>query len=97
METNQAKEGMTDTAEGIVTQKLTEVETKVDTAIKDVIHEARNEAQGVVDQTMERVKGAWDEQRPKIEQFMAAHPWVVLGGLVLLGYLFSSNRRSEYR
>lgn len=90
-------EGRSDNAEGIVTQKLADVEAKVDTAIKDVIHEARNEAQGVVDQTMDRVKGAWDEQRPKIEQFMTAHPWVVLGGLVLLGYLFSGNRRSGYR
>ncbi len=97
MEADQTREGTPTKAEGVVTDKLADVEAKVDTAIQDVIHEARNEAQEVVDHTMNRVKGAWEAQRPKIEQFMAAHPWAVLGALLLLGYLLSSNRRSQYQ
>ena len=53
-------------AQGVVTQNLDSVEAKVDTAIRDAVHEVRSEAEEVVDQTLNRFKGTWEQQRPKI-------------------------------
>jgi hypothetical protein len=82
-------------AQGVVTHNLDSMESKVDTAIKDAVHEVRSEAEQVVDHTLNRFKGTWEQQRPKIEEFMALHPWMVLGGLVLLGYFFAGSRRTR--
>ncbi len=84
-------------AQGVVTQNLDSVEAKVDTAIRDAVHEVRSEAEEVVDQTLNRFKGTWEQQRPKIEEFMASHPWMVLGGLLLLGYFFAGTKRALQR
>src|SRR4051794_4528416 len=82
-------------AQGAVTHNLDAVEETVDTAIADAVHEARSGAQQVVDQTLNRVRGKWEEQRPKIEDYMAAHPWMVLAGLLVVGYLLAGIQRSR--
>jgi hypothetical protein len=84
-------------AQDVLTQNLNSVEAKVDTVLKDAIHEVRSEAEDVVDQTLNRFKGTWEQQRPKIEDFMASHPWMVLGGLLLLGYFFAGTQRARQR
>jgi ElaB/YqjD/DUF883 family membrane-anchored ribosome-binding protein len=84
------------TAKDVMNQNLDRVESGVDTAIdstKEAVHELRNEAEEVVDRTLNRVKGAWEGRRPSVEQYMDSHPWVVIGGLLLLAYLFSRAQR----
>jgi hypothetical protein len=91
------EEDLVGAAQGAVTQNLDAVESKVDTVIADAVHEVRSEAEQVVDQTLTRFKGTWEQQRPKIEEFMATHPWMVLGGLLLLGYFFAGTQRLRQR
>jgi hypothetical protein len=91
------EEDIVGAAQGLVTQNLEAVEVGVDTAIEDVVHEVRHEAQEAVDYALNRVKGTWEQQRPKIEEYMASHPWIVLGGLLLIGYLFSGAQRYRQR
>ena len=98
MERQSKGEGnMVGAAQDVVTQNLDSVEARVDTVIKDAIHEVRSEAEEVVDNTLNRFKGTWEQQRPKIEDFMASHPWMVLGGLLLLGYFFAGTQRARQR
>ena len=78
-------------------QNLDAVETGIDSAIdgaKQVVHEFRGKAQEIADAMLDRVNRSWEEQRPRMEAYMNAHPWLVLGGLVLLAYLFSGNQRT---
>ena len=79
---------------GVVDQQLDTLETNVDTALENTVHELRHQTQKVGDQILNRWKQYWDEQSPKIEAYIASHPWQVLGGLVILGYLFSSTQRT---
>ena len=83
-------------AHGVVSRNLDVVESDVDSAIdstKQIVHELRGKAQKVADAWLDRVNQSWEEQRPRIERYMDAHPWIVLGGLLLLAYLFSGNER----
>jgi hypothetical protein len=85
-------------AHGVVSHNLDAVESGVDNAIdgaKEVVHEFRGKAQGLADSVLDRVNMSWQQQRPRIESYMNAHPWVVFGGLILLAYLFSSNQRTH--
>jgi ElaB/YqjD/DUF883 family membrane-anchored ribosome-binding protein len=84
-------------AQGVVAQNLSMVEAGVDTAIQEAVHEVRSEAQQVVDRTLNRVKGTLEQQRPKIEEYMASHPWIVMGTLLLIGYLFAGTQRTRQR
>jgi hypothetical protein len=96
MESHARKEdSLVGAAQGAVTQNLDAVEETVDTAIADAVHEVRSGAQEVVDQTLNRVRGRWEEQRPKVEEYMASHPWMVLGGLLVVGYLLAGIQRSR--
>jgi len=88
------------TAKDVMSHNLDTVEAGVDSAIdgtKEAVHEFRNEAQHVVDQTLNRVKGVWEQQRPRIEGYMDSHPWIVLAGLVFLGFLFSRAQHAKSR
>ena len=92
-----AEDQLVGTAKDVMNQNLDRVETGVDTAIdstKQAVHELRNEAQDVVDRTLNRVKGAWEERRPRVEEYMDSHPWVVIAGLLLVAYLFSRTQQS---
>ena len=86
------------TAKDVMSHNLDTVEAGVDSAIdgtKEAVHELRNEAQQIVDQTLNRVKGVWEQQRPRIEGYMDSHPWLVLAGLVFLGFLFSRAQHAR--
>jgi|SRR5690242_5560566 hypothetical protein len=85
-------------ARGVVNQNLDAVETGVDTAIdgaRDVVHEFRGKVQELADALLDRVNDSWEQQRPRIEAYMHAHPWVVFGGLILLAYLVSGNQHGK--
>jgi hypothetical protein len=82
---------------GVVNANLDVLETGADTAIdgaKQIVHEFRARAQEIADAMLDRVNQSWEEQRPRMEAYMNAHPWLVLGGLVLLAYLLSENQRT---
>ena len=87
-------------SKGVGSQYFDPVEAGVDTPIgstEDVVHELRSNAEKIVDHTMNRVldrlMSSWELQRPRIEEYMASHPWMVLSGLLLLGYLFAGSQR----
>jgi len=92
-----AEDQLVGTAKDVMSQNLDKVEAGVDTAIdstKQAVHALRSEAQEVVDRTLNRVKGAWEGRRPSVEQYMDSHPWVVIGGLLIVAYLFSRAQSS---
>jgi CHASE3 domain sensor protein len=85
-------------AHGVVDHNLEAVESGVDTAIdgaKGIVHEFRGKVQDLADELLDRVNQSWEEQRPRVEAYMNAHPWVVFGGLILLAYLVSGNQRPK--
>lgn len=91
------EENIVGTAQGLVAHNLEAVEAGVDTIIEEVVHEVRSQAQEAVAYALNRVKGTWDQQRPTIEEYMASHPWIVLGSLLLIGYFFSGTQRFRHR
>ena len=93
------REQGTGSARGAVSHNLDAVESGVDTAIdgaKEVVHEFRGKAQELADTMLDRVNRSWQQQLPRIEAYMDAHPWVVFGGLVLLAYVFSGHQRDQH-
>ena len=91
-------EESTGSSRSLVSENLNAVESGVDTAIdgtKDVVREFRGKAQEVTDAMLDRVNRSWQQQRPRIEAYMNAHPWVVFGGLILLAYFLSGNQRAD--
>lgn len=90
-------EDIVGTAQGLVAHNLEAVEAGVDTAIEGVVHGVRSEAEEAVEFALNRVKGTWEHQRPKIEEYMASHPWIVLGSLLVIGYLLSGAQRHRQR
>lgn len=106
MDNVKQSEKLADKLEGaantVVGEGLHTVETAVNTAIdstKEVVHEMRNDAMKAVNQTVSRsvgsVKEYWDEQQPHFERYITSHPWMMLAGLLVLGYLFSGRRQSQ--
>jgi hypothetical protein len=91
-----------ESAQQVVDQELDAVEGGVDNAIdstKDVVHELRNGAEDIIDRAFGRFKELWENQQPKVEEFVASHPWLVLGGFLLVGYLIAGRQgnRAPYR
>lgn len=87
-----------ESARGVVNHNLDTVESGVDTAIdgaKGIVHEFRGKVQELADALLDQVNSSWEEQRPRVEAYMNAHPWVVFGGLILLAYFLSANQRNE--
>lgn len=85
-------------ARGVVTENLDAVESGVDTAIdsaKGAVHEFRGKVQELADAMLDRVNDSWEQQRPRVEAYMHAHPWVVFGGLILLAYFLSGNQQNQ--
>lgn len=89
-------------AKTVADEGLNTVEAAVSTAIdstKEAVHELRNDAMEAVNrtvgQTVDRVKETFDQQRPRVEQYIASHPWIMLGGLLVLAYLFTGRRHSQ--
>ena len=82
----------------LVGQNLDKVEAQIDSTVdsaKEAAHELRGEAQEAADRTLTRLKGAWDRMQEKVEAQMALHPWVVLGSVLVVGYLLSRSQRSR--
>ena len=79
-------------------QKLDTVEDGMDNAIdstKDAVHELRNEAEDIVDRAFGHFTELWQDQQAKVEKFMASHPWLLLGGFLLVGYLIAGPRERK--
>lgn len=101
-----ANDGTSDKLAGasktMTNESLNTVEAAVNSAIdstKEIVHELRNDAMEAVnrtvDQTVGRVKETLEQQRPRLEQYIASHPWIMLGGLLILGYLITGKRHIE--
>jgi hypothetical protein len=82
-------------AHAVVGKTLDALESELDTATESTIHELRSQTQEMADQALNRLTQYVEERISQIEPYMASHPWVVLGGLLLLGYLFSQDSRPE--
>ncbi|HKN88582.1 MAG TPA: hypothetical protein VJV04_17085 [Nitrospiraceae bacterium] len=87
-------------AQDLVSQNLDKVEAQIDSTVdnaKNVVHELRSEAQEVADRTLIRFKGFWGRMQEKAEAQMAERPWVVLGTLLVVGYLLTRSRSRPNR
>ena len=87
-----------ETAQGLVSQNLDKVEAQIDSTVdraKDAVHELRSEAQEIADRTLTRFNGFWGQMQEKADAQMAQHPWIVLGGLLVVGYLLSRSQQSR--
>ena len=98
--TQMMKDKIVGTAQQLVNGELDTVEGGVDNAIdstKDAVHELRNEADDIIDRAFGRFKELWQDQQPKVEKYIASHPWLVLGGFLLVGYLIAGARERSSR
>jgi ElaB/YqjD/DUF883 family membrane-anchored ribosome-binding protein len=87
-----------ESAQQVVDQELDAVEGGVDNAIdstKDAVHELRNEAEDIIDRAFGRFKELWQDQQPKVEKYIASHPWLALGAFLLVGYLIAGRQRNR--
>lgn len=101
MDNDRTSDKLAGAAKTVADEGMNTVETAVNTAIdstKDAVHELRNDAMEAVNQTVDQtvgsVKETLEQQRPRFEQYIAAHPWIMLGGLVILWYLLSGRRET---
>jgi hypothetical protein len=93
-----AEEKMVEAVQGVVSQNLDTVEARIDSTVdnaKDAVHELRSEAQEAADRTLTRFKGFWERMQEKADAQMALHPWIVLGSLLVVGYLLSRSQQSR--
>src|SRR5688572_16572427 len=98
----QTEDKIVQSAQTVVSDNLNTIEAGVDTALdtamgstKEAVYELRSTPQQVTDQAFNRLTESWENKRPRIEAYMTSHPWLVLGGLFVLGYLFSGSQRSR--
>lgn len=75
----------------VVGETLDTLESELDTATESTVHELRSQTQKIADLALNRLAQYVDEKIPKLEAYMASHPWVVLGGLLLVGYSLSQG------
>ena len=86
---------MVEAAQDLVSQNLDKVEAQIDSTVdnaKNAVHELRSEAQEAVDRTLIRFTEFWERVQKEVEAQMAQRPWVVLGSLLVVGYLLSRSR-----
>jgi ElaB/YqjD/DUF883 family membrane-anchored ribosome-binding protein len=96
--TKNTGEKIAGTAQQVAKQELDTVEEGVDNVIdtsKEAVHELRIEAEDIIDQAFNRFRMFWDQQRPKVESYVASHPWLVLGSFLLIGYFISGRQRGR--
>jgi len=82
-------------AQDLVSQNLDKVEEQIDSTVdnaKNAVHELRSEAQEAVDRTLIRFTEFLERVQKEVEAQMAQRPWVVLGSLLVVGYLLSRPR-----
>lgn len=101
MDNDRTADKLAGAAKTAADEGLNTVEAAVNTAIdstKDAVHELRSEAAEAVTQTVGRtigrVKDSLDQRRPQFEQYIASHPWIMLGGLLIIGYLLTGKQSS---
>jgi len=91
---------MVEAAQDLVSQNLDKVEAQIDSTVdnaKNAVHELRSEAQEAVDRTLIRFTEFWERVQKEVEAQMAQRPWVVLGSLLVVGYLLSRSRSRPNR
>ena len=76
----------------VVGETLDTLESELDTATENSVHELRSQTQKIADLALNRLAQYVDEKIPKLEAYMASRPWVVVGGLLLVGYWFSHSQ-----
>jgi hypothetical protein len=92
------EEKLVEAVQGLVSQNLDNVEAQIDSTVegaKQAVHELRSEAQEAADRTLTRFKGFWEGTQEKLDAQMASHPWIVLGSLLVMGYLLTRPQRSR--
>jgi ElaB/YqjD/DUF883 family membrane-anchored ribosome-binding protein len=99
MDNDRTTDKLAEASKTVSNETLNTVEAAVSSAIdstKDVVHELRNDAMEAVNQTVDQtvgsVKETVEQQRPRFEQYIEEHPWIMLGGLVI-GWYFQARRR----
>ena len=84
-------------AQSAIGQTLDLIESEVGDAIDSAKHYLRNETQKIPNQVLIRLMDYYEKQIPKqmlkVEAYISSHPWQMLGGLVILGYLLSGSPR----
>ena len=102
MDNDRTSDKLAEAAKTVADESLNTVEAAVNTAIdgtKEAVHELRSDAVEAVNQTVGRtigrLKDSLDQRRPQFEQYIASHPWIVLGGLLIVGYLLTGKRGSK--
>jgi hypothetical protein len=91
-----AKEEMIEGVREIIDQNLNKVETEIDSTVesaKGSVHAIRTEAEMAAERALNRLRGSWDRTQQKLEAQMAQHPWMVLGGVLLVGFLLSRSQQ----
>ena len=91
---------MVEAAQDLVSQNLDKVEAQIDSTVdnaKNAVHELRSEAEEAVDRTLIRFTEFWARVQKEVEAQMAQRPWVVLGSLLVVGYLLSRSRSRPNR
>ncbi|MCC2644187.1 MAG: hypothetical protein K0S45_4600 [Nitrospira sp.] len=83
-------------AQSAIGQTLDTLESDVDNAFGSAKHYLRNETQKIADNVFTRLIDYCEKQIPKqipkIEAYISSHPWQILGGLMILGYLLSASK-----
>jgi ElaB/YqjD/DUF883 family membrane-anchored ribosome-binding protein len=101
MNNEHTSENLTGAAKEVADDGLHTVKDAVNTAIEsthDIVQELQSGTMKAVNETVgrtiDRVTETLDEQRPRFEQYIASHPWIMLGGLVIIWYLLTGKRQS---
>jgi ElaB/YqjD/DUF883 family membrane-anchored ribosome-binding protein len=84
--------------QGLVGSNLDRVEAQLDSTVdtaKEAVHELRTEAQEVADKALTRAKGLFERMQDKIDAQMDEHPWLTLGTLLVVAYVFNRSQRSR--
>jgi uncharacterized protein YjbJ (UPF0337 family) len=77
----------------LIDQSLNKVEAQIDSTVDS----AKEAVQKAADRTLDRFSGFWQRTQQKLDAQMELHPWVVLGALLVMGYLLHRSQRSEPR
>jgi ElaB/YqjD/DUF883 family membrane-anchored ribosome-binding protein len=84
--------------QGLVSENLDRVEAHLDSTVdsaKETVHELRTEAHEVADKTLTRFKASWGRMQDKLDAQMNAHPWLLMGSLLVVAYFMSRSQRSR--
>lgn len=99
MDDARTSEKVADSAKAVADDGLHTMKEAVNTAMEStqgIVQELQSDAVEAVNQTVgrtiDRVRESLDRQRPRVEHYISAHPWIVLGSLLLFWYLLPGKR-----